>query len=994
MGLGPRRISLIGDSVCIEGQLGVISKEIISINEVTIQRSCFWTELTVSLVDGAEHSIGGLAEQKAVNVRDAIFKESARIAESLGKRLKHVVRQLSPKGYIRYFDFREMHEDLADVIQQCGTLVWEHLDLRAKETLDLLARVESIEAFKAERNRLTEIRQIPIVSIDKVNLRHSCFWTQLTVSLADGEHHSVGGLAEWEAMEVRGAILEESASVAESLGMRLKDLVRQLSPKGYIRHFDSREIHDGLVSLVTTIRQCGKLARERLDQGAEEAFGRLARLESIEEFEAERKRLNDIYVKRTIPCVKTAAEPNLTDEQAEAIATDEDVTLVLAGAGTGKTKVIVGKVAHLVRTEGVSPNDILVLAFNRKAAIEIVERLSGDLSTAQVHTFHAFGRRVIADIENVKPTLEEESKLPAILKDILNELLSDPQQSDAAANFIASYHGAYESVFAFDTQNEYDVYIRSVDLKTLSGVRVKSFEEMEIVNYLTKHGVKFCYERPYEKRTETREYRQYHPDFFLPDYDIYIEHHALDKWDRPPRGWKGYKERVEWHRRTHKKYGTKLIETYSWQHQEGILLSELRTRLENEDVQFERVSQRDLVLQLARQLIEWLARLMAKFLNHVKTNRLSSDELLTRSSERGTLRRNTLWRDKAFLEVFEQVRTRYEQRLKAEGKLDFHDLINRAAQYISEGSWKTSFQYVLVDEFQDISAGRMKLLKALRRNDTAYFLVGDDWQSINRFAGSDVGLVRNCGDYLGHIEKRTLSQTFRFGDGILNPSTAFVKQNPEQTQRALTSVSSAEDKGITVVTDDNPATGLQRAREDIEASARGKEHSVLVLGRYKSSEDLLQRKSPRENFSTVHGAKGREADYVIVLDLKDGRWGFPSRIENNSLLDLVLPPVSEVAYPFAEERRLFYVAMTRARIGAYLVTDSTRPSAFVRELQKYDDIPQIGSFAQKCPRCGVGTLVKREGPYSVFMGCTEYGSEPSCRYTKDIDIDPDALFDG
>ena len=855
MRLGPRRISLIGDSVCIEGQLGVISKEIISVNEVTIQRSCFWTKLTVSLVDGAEHSIGGLAEQKAVNVRDAIFKESARIAESLGKRLKHVVRQLSAKRYIR--------------------------------------------------------------------------------------------------------------------------------------HFDSREIHDGLVSLVATIRQWGRLVRERLDQETEEAFGRLARLESIEEFEAERKRLNDIYVKRTIPCVKTAADPNLTDEQAEAIATDEDVTLVLAGAGTGKTKIIVGKVAHLVRTEGVSPNDILVLAFNRKAAIEIVDRLSGDLSTAQVHTFHAFGRRVIADIENVKPTLEEESKLPAILKDIFNELLSDPQQSDAAANFIASYHGAYKTVFAFDTQNEYDVYIRSVDLKTLSGVRVKSFEEMEIANYFTKHSVKFCYERPYEKRTETREYRQYHPDFFLPDYDIYIEHHALDKCDRPPRGWKGYKERVEWHRRTHKRYGTKLIETYSWQHQEGILLSELRTRLESEDVQFERVSQRDLVLQLARQLIEWLARLMAKFLNHVKTNQLSSDELLTRSSERGTLRR-----DKAFLEILEQVRTRYEQRLKAEGKLDFHDLINRAAQYISEGSWNTSFQYVLVDEFQDISAGRMKLLKALRRNDTAYFLVGDDWQSIYRFAGSDVGLVRNCDNYLGNVAKRTLSQTFRFGDGILKPSTVFVKQNPEQTQRTLTSVSSAEDKGITIVSDNNPATGLQRAREDIEASARGKGHSVLVLGRYKFSEDLLQRKSPRENFSTVHGAKGREADYVIVLDLKDGRWGFPSRIENNSLLDLVLPPVSEVAYPFAEERRLFYVAMTRARIGAYLVTDSTRPSAFVRELQKYDDIPQIGSFAQKCPWCGVGTLVNKKSEYGEFMGCTEYRSEPSCRYTKDIDIDPDALFDG
>ena len=101
-----------------------------------------------------------------------------------------------------------------------------------------------------------------------------------------------------------------------------------------------------------------------------------------------------------------AALPNpLTDEQAESVATDEDVTLVLAGAGTGKTSVVVGKVAHLVRNEGVSPDEILVLAFNRKAAAEIKERLPGDLSTAHVHTFHGFGRRVIADVEKAKPSM-------------------------------------------------------------------------------------------------------------------------------------------------------------------------------------------------------------------------------------------------------------------------------------------------------------------------------------------------------------------------------------------------------------------------------------------------------------------------------------------------------------------------------------------------------------------------------------------------------------
>ena len=827
MGLGPRRISLIGDSVCIEGQLGVISKEIISINEVTIQRSCFWTELTVSLVDGAEHSIGGLAEQKAVNVRDAIFKESARISESLGKRLKDLVRQLSPKGYIRYFDFREMHEDLADVIQQCGTLVWEHLDLRAKETLDLLARVESIEAFKAERNRLTEIRQIPIVSIDKVNLRHSCFWTQLKVSLADGEHHSVGGLAEWEAMEVREAILEESASVAESLGMRLKDLVRQLSPKGYIRHFDSREIHDRLVSLVATIRRCGKLVRERLDQGAEEALVRLARLESIEVFEKERKHLNHLYISRTVPSVETAAGANLTDEQAEAIATDEDATLVLAGAGTGKTKVIVGKVAHLVRNQGVGPPEILVLAFNVKAAGEIRERPPDDLSGIHVFTFNAFGYEIIGKCEGKKLPVSklaaDDYKLKAAIDGIIREILQNPRQSQNCINFILSRLNRYHSPFDFKTFAEYEGYVRGKELRTLSGDLVKSLEELEIANFLTSNGVEFCYERtfegpecshnkrsdearvrlchdcPYDTATTNTERRQYQPDFFLPDYDVYIEHFALDEKGNPPADWHDYKQGVEWKRTVHKKYGTTLIETYSWQRQQDVLLRMLREKLEEVGVEFNPIPVKAIIGKLGEERISWLSGLLANFLNHVKTGGLSIGELRARANNLKDRRRGI-----AFLGVFKQVQIRYEQLLRDAKEIDFHDQINLAADHVQQGRWESPYRYVLVDEFQDISKGRMRMLQSLNRRNVAFFLVGDDWQSIYRFAGSDFGLIDNCGDYLGYVQERMLSKTFRFKDGILGPSTKFIQRNPEQTQRNLQSASKADDRGITIIAANTP----------------------------------------------------------------------------------------------------------------------------------------------------------------------------------------------
>lgn len=849
--------------------------------------------------------------------------------------------------------------------------------------------------------RLGEVQaRIPVCAIGSITVRPSWFWHRLTIRLTDGTERSVGGLDEREASLIRDAALDEAAriheaTVAEAVRSakalspsltRLDEELRQLfAGDRYARYHDSLKLHE---AVAPALRECEGRIREFLEQEAREALGRLESLEPVESFEAARRKANSLFVSNQAPSVQAAAltaMPNpLTNEQAKSVATDEDVTRVLAGAGTGKTSVVVGKVAHLVRNQGVSPDDILVLAFNRKAVAEIADRLPGELSKAHVRTFHGFGSRVIAEVEGGAPKVAEfakESKLSGTLKSILNELLDDPQKSDATANFIASYHGAYESAFDFHTRSEYNAYIRSVELRTLSDVRVKSFEELEIANFLTKHGVKFCYERPYEVWTQTGEYGQYRPDFYLPDYNIYIEHHALDELGNPPRGWTGYKERVEWHRRTHRKYGTKLIETYSWQHRWGILLDKLGERLEREGVRLERVSQRELVLGLARQLIEWLARLMAKFLNHAKTNSLSPAELRARASRQGTL-----WRNERFLDVFEQVRTRYEQRLGAEGKLDFHDLINRAAHYIREVRWETPYRYVLVDEFQDISKGRMKLLQALRRDDTAYFLVGDDWQSINRFAGSDVGLLRHCGDYLGHVQTRTLSKTFRFGDGILGPSTEFVLSNPEQWKRTLTSASATDDRGITVIYADDPAIGLQRAREDIQTSARGNGPSVLVLGRYKLSGKALQGKTPSEEFSTVHRAKGREADYVVVLDLKDGRRGFPSRIEDNSLLELVLPPASEGGYPFAEERRLFYVAMTRARVGAYLLTDPTRPSTFVTELlEQFGNLRQLGALAPECPRCLRGRLQVMGGSLGPFWGCTEFWSEPSCGYKKDVE---------
>ena len=153
----------------------------------------------------------------------------------------------------------------------------------------------------------------------------------------------------------------------------------------------------------------------------------------------------------------------------------------------------------------------------------------------------------------------------------------------------------------------------------------------------------------------------------------------------------------------------------------------------------------------------------------------------------------------------------------------------------------------------------MNLLASLKKPGVAYFLVGDDWQSIYRFAGSDVGIMRNCGEYLRHVQERTLSNTFRYGSAILEPSSSFVRRNPEQTQRPLRSLSTAEDSGITVVSARTPASGLRSALRDIRDHVKVDIGSVLVLGRYRRSRKHMPKETGDSSlsieFSTVHAAK-------------------------------------------------------------------------------------------------------------------------------------------
>ena len=321
-------------------------------------------------------------------------------------------------------------------------------------------------------------------------------------------------------------------------------------------------------------------------------------------------------------------------------------------------------------------------------------------------------------------------------------------------------------------------------------------------------------------------------------------------------------------------------------------------------------------------------------------------------------------------------------------------MINLATEHVEAGHWKSPFRYILVDEFQDISPGRARLLKALleQSSDNQLFAVGDDWQAIYRFGGSDIAIMREFERWFGHSARIDLTTTFRCADHITAIATDFVLKNQAQIRKTVRAVRQAAGPAVHAALSgagDRPLLYTAFDRIAANAAACGKKSTVLLLGRYRHNRpknmNSLQRRFPGldVSFKTVHGSKGLEADYVVVLGLCSGQYGFPSEIVDDPLLDLVLGAPEN--YPNAEERRLFYVAITRAIRQVFLLAEDGPPSSFVLELiQDFPDIPMFGKppdTEAPCPSCKKGQLQRRENRRGggSFYGCTNW---PLCEHTQ------------
>lgn len=687
----------------------------------------------------------------------------------------------------------------------------------------------------------------------------------------------------------------------------------------------------------------------------------------------------------------------LTANQRRACVIDEQHNLVLAGAGTGKTSTMIGRAGYLIQAGLAQPEQILMLAFARKAAEEMDERINSKLNidTLTVKTFHSLGKQIISKVEGVAPSLsplaEDDHLRARFVDEQLQRLLQDELYKSRLITYFVRFSFPYKSAFHFKSLGEYNNYILENDIRTFQGELVKSYEECEIANFLYRQGIAYQYEANYIVDTSGPDYRVYQPDFYLPDYGIYIEHFAVNENNQTPIfiNQEKYLQGMVWKRELHSKYQTRLIETYSYQKQQGVLTQSLEQMLKEAGVQLKPIPNNELLQQLNQfGQVSGFAQLLAQLLALFKSVYQSVKGMVSLAKQHEDRERMEA---AAFL--FEPIYESYQQHLKDTNTIDFDDMIGKAIGYVEAGEYHSPYSYILVDEFQDISASRARLIKALlnQNPDNGLFCVGDDWQSIYRFTGSNVCLTKDFEQHFGTTVTSVLDQTFRFNNKIGEVASQFVMQNPTQIEKQIRSHCLVDHAAVSLIKTNHDQVGLNAALDKINSKAEV-DASILILARFhfrKPALTEIRRSFPKLDiqFMTVHASKGREADYVIVLGLEKGKHGFPSEKATHPLLELLLP--SAEAYEHAEERRLFYVAMTRARHHVYLIFDANKASGFVRELveQSYDINSDefIGEGFQEriadipCPVCETGYLVPRDSYKGSFFGCSQY---PLCTYTQ------------
>lgn len=719
-----------------------------------------------------------------------------------------------------------------------------------------------------------------------------------------------------------------------------------------------------------------------------------------------------------------AVDPNvkLDEEQRRAVLTDEDYCLLVAGAGAGKTTTMAAKTKYLVEKQGVKPEDIIVISYTNKAIEELKERINDKLNIpAKICTFHSFGYDILKRSVEITPTINFKS-YNIIFEFLEKKVFGNQKLLKNLVLFLGYYFDLPEDILRFKSLNEYNEYkasqtyetiksrlgeyIREVvnkrtkKVKTITGEFLRSIQEVQIANFLYLNGIEYEYEKPYKYHIpESR--KIYTPDFYISqgENECYIEHFGVTENYQSQLYSKDelnkYVLNITKKRKLHKHFGTDLIQTYSEYNNGRPLLQHLKEELEKKGFVLVNKDLTEVYRKLtdtSKDKYVWkLIMFMIEFIEKYKTSGFDEGGFSFLRNKTDNVR--TLM----FLDIAEEVYKYYQEQLKRNNQIDFSDMINDAEKMLremKEMQAKPAYKYIIIDEFQDIARQRFNLTKTLVDVTGARVVaVGDDWQSIYAFAGSDITLFQRFLDLMGEGKEMQITHTYRNSQQLIDIAGNFIQKNPAQIKKRLLSPKSLENP--IVIKTFNDVQAYRRnwiaAIEDAVGKIVGEfgpRTSILLIGRYNydldyiiksglfiplKNERIRSKKYPQAQitFLTAHSSKGLGFDNVILANMIDTKFGFPSQLEDDPIMKLVI--YKDNAVEFAEERRLFYVALTRTKNRVYMVTPQSRPSRFVVELIKGFSIPYDGEINlgnvenknKRCPICNMPLKYENNKNYGI-----------------------------
>ncbi|MHC1754446.1 MAG: UvrD-helicase domain-containing protein [Methanosarcina sp.] len=699
----------------------------------------------------------------------------------------------------------------------------------------------------------------------------------------------------------------------------------------------------------------------------------------------------------------------LDNSQKRAIVTDDTHNLVVAGAGSGKTEVLITRTAYLTERapDKIDAKKILILAYQNKAAEEVKKRLKErfGIEEAEVRTFHSLGKKILEEGSRISGKEIPKLKFSGFnfdkeFSNYVDQLFNHRKISGDFQKKIVDYMKLYhdnevlKSQEDFEKKEEFYKYMANLTYTALDGTEVKSEAERAILNFFISHSlngerIKILYEDP----TKWMEYNDSNgkkkipkPDFFFPDYDIYLEHWAIDKNGKVPDWFEGKNASEEYElgmKRKKEKFAQQdkysLVEIASYEFKgekfEEILIERmtkaLKIKYPNKDFEFTPVPYDQLISRVnygCKESLRGLSFNVSQFITIAKTYNLPPENIKQRL-------RNERWsaKQEAFARIALDIYELYENELRAENKIDFADMINLAVKELKENQelYRNSFAQILIDEYQDISAQRYELIRELvkKNNGCKLFCVGDDWQSIMGFSGSDLDFFVNFHEYFDHPARTDLSINYRSCKSIVDTGAEIIKYNSGSQIKKDTFAKNTTENPIKIYASkhNRRSTNMYysqiashciysikhylddgyEAKDILLLSRIGKNLKMKnILMEYAKTQDVPisfdGSKNPNKiPFMTVHKSKGLQAKVVFLLDVVEDLYGFPCEIENPDIFEPAI--LSRKRDRYEEERRLFYVAVTRAMNDLIIYTRKDSVSKFIHEIENKVTFYELGN---------------------------------------------------